>query len=86
MGNAGNEGYWGYECIKGTLGHHPTLHCFIIYMVDLVCFISLYQISRESMCHVPNPLLGGDDRTNIYQPRKSKTHEHNIKMHELKYT
>ena len=42
--------------------------------------------TREASCHVPNPLLGGEDATNIYQPGKSKPHEHNIKMHELKYT
>ena len=34
--------------------------------------------TREASCHVPNPLLGGEDATNIYQLGKSKPHEHNI--------
>ena len=37
-------------------------------------------------CHIPTPLLSKEDMTNIYQPRKSNPHEHNIKMHELKDT
>ena len=30
LGHAGHEGYWGYEGIEGILGHHTTIHCFII--------------------------------------------------------
>ena len=37
-------------------------------------------------CHVPTPLLNGEDMTNNYQPKQSNPHEHNIKMHELKFT
>ena len=35
-------------------------------------------------CHVTTPLLGGEDATNIYQPGKTKPHEHNIIMHFIK--
>ena len=32
----------------------------------------------ETHCHIPNPLLKGEDTTNIYQPDQYKPHEHNI--------
>ena len=74
-------GGYGYKLTSGIIGDYENSSTTMVSGGINVTMSSIMGIGEGvSMLLHPQPLLGGEDMTNLYKLGKFKHHEHNIKI------